>query len=650
MSLDKHKYIDRDISWLLFNKRVLSKAYAQNNNLITRLKFLAISASNLDEFFMIRLPSLEHKNEIRKEILIKCHEFSLKQCSYFNNCILPSLKKTGINFLKSHETHELSSNQKRVLKDHFDEKVAPIITISNSLKFNNQNIYLAAKDNSNVQFLNIPNSLDRLIKISDRLYILLEELVELYSPYISDQTFTSKSVFRVLKSLRLNIVGNKDETWPSLVQKKLFSQKYSRITKLEFNHMIDMDIKNHILKGLNYYEDPFYINSPPDLKFLYELIYKLKPKKYKTPAYETNFSLYNKMKKKDFILHHPYESFETIVNLLKTAGNDPAVLEIKQTIYRVTSDSVIVDALIEAAQNGKKVTVLMELLARLDEQNNLDVSNKLKSANINVIYGINNLKTHCKLLLINRREKHKGIRRYLHISTGNYNEKTAKLYTDISFFTSKKSYTRDAEQLFKNLRLNSMIKPNFKKFVIAPFNLREALIKHIDKTIEAAKNGLHTSIILKVNSISDTEITLKLYEASKVGVKIKLIVRGCCSISKDIKSLSKNIIVVSLIDKYLEHSRVFYFKIGHKALVFLSSADLMSRNLDKRIELLLPIDDKKIKKILINLLNLYLQDTESLQELRSNLKYKKTNKKGKKRLRVQKYLSNIKKSKLSVFY
>lgn len=635
-------YINRELSWLDFNLRVLEEAQDKSNPLLERLKFLSITASNLDEFFMIRVAGLKEQvtagykgidssgmnpESLLKEISKKVHFMISRQYSCLNRSIIPELRKERIKFLHH---KELTTDQKKYTDHYFENTVFPVLTpmaIDKSRPFPilpNKSLNLAIvlqKDKEKYfAIVQVPSVLPRIVKLpSDEGFdlIFLEELIEIYIENLfSGYKLMSAHPFKITRNADLSIDEDDAKDLLVEIEKSLKERIRGFPVRLEIEKGMNQSMKNFLCSTLELSdEDVYEIKGPIDLSLWMELfnIDGLDHMKFKpySPQYSKvlceNKDIFKVIREGDILLHHPYESFDHVEDFLKQAANDPSVLAIKQTLYRVSGDSQVVSNLIQAAENGKQVTVLVELKARFDEESNIQWARKLEEAGCYVIYGLVGLKTHCKILLVVRDESD-GIRRYIHMSTGNYNDKTAKLYTDIGFFTCKELFGVDASALFNTLTGFSE-PPRWNKLSIAPTNLRHYFLQLINKEVENAKNNLEGKIIAKVNSLVDREIIQNLYIASKAGVKIDLIVRGICCLRAGLKGISENITVRSIIGKYLEHSRIFYFWNRGNPKLFLSSADWMPRNLDGRIETLFPIEDENLKKRVIEILEILMSDT-----------------------------------------
>lgn len=650
-------YNNRELSWLAFNERVLEEALDKRNPLLERLKFLSIFSSNLDEFFMVRVAGLkdvvkagynrpENKagmspKQQLKEIAKKTHELVELQYNNYNKLLVPELFEENIKFLKM---DHLTSEQIKNMEEYFDEQIFPVLTplavdayhpfpmlLNKSI-----NLAIVLQDKSDNEenkmktaLVQVPSVLERFILLNssiDRVeFILLEDLIcyfiyKLFNGY----DVVSVSIFRITRNADLTIDEEGARDLLKEIEKELKKRKWGAAVRLEIQQTgFSNDILRYLTDELDIHqEDVYEIEGPLDLTFFFNF-YKKMNKSYEHLAYDSlipqppqdigsGAELFKKISEQDVLLHHPYESFEPIVEFLAAAAEDPDVLAIKQTLYRVSDRSPIIESLKRAAENGKQVTVLVELKARFDEQNNVQWSKELEKAGCHVIYGMNHLKIHSKIILVVRR-KNNRIERLVHLGTGNYNEQTAKLYTDLGLFTSKRKFGIDATNFFNYLS-GYTEKPVFYHLSMAPFDIRKDFIKLIDEEINFQKRFGNGRIIAKMNSITDKELMMKLYEASISGVKIDLIVRGICCLRPGMKGISENIRVRSIVGRFLEHSRVYCFHHNGEEKTFFSSADMMTRNMDKRVEILFPIFDGNIKSRVQSILADMLFDNVKARE------------------------------------
>lgn len=670
------RFTNRELSWLAFNKRVLSEAKDNHLPLMERLKFLSITASNLDEFFMVRVASLKDqvnagytKKDIAgmtsKEqidaILKETHKFTTAQYNTYNRSFLPSLKKNGLKIVTEFE--KLTEEQADYVDNYFQKEVFPVLTpmaVDSSRPFpliRNRSLNIGAllmdkKKKGTIDFatVQVPSVLPRVVTIPTdgdncTTVILLEQIIEKnIQKLFLNYRVLCQAPFRVMRNADLSI--DEDEAADLLIEieKQLKKRQWGEAIRLEVEDNIDKRLLKTLRKELNLSEDAiFKINGPLDLTFLMKVydiegFDHLKEPKY-TPQQpkmlDASRDLFEQIREHDILLHHPYETFDPVVNFVKKAASDPNVLAIKQTLYRVSSHSPIIASLAQAAENGKQVSVLVELKARFDEENNIVWAKKLEKAGCHVIYGLVGLKTHSKITLVVRKEED-GIRRYVHLGTGNYNDSTAKLYTDMGMFTSKTRYGEDATAVFN--MLSGYSEPLvWNKLSLAPLWLRGKFLSLIDREKEHAKNGRPARIIAKMNSLCDPGIIEALYDASEAGVEIDLIVRGICCLRAGIKGLSEHIRVRSIVGTFLEHSRIFYFENNGNAEYYMGSADWMPRNLDKRVEILFPVEDPILQEEIYHILHMQLSDTKKAHLLMPDGHYVKVDQRGKTPLNSQLY-------------
>ena len=670
------RFTNRELSWLAFNKRVLSEAKDNHLPLMERLKFLSITASNLDEFFMVRVASLKDqvnagytKKDIAgmtsKEqidaILKETHKFTTAQYNTYNRSFLPSLKKNGLKIVTEFE--KLTEEQADYVDNYFQKEVFPVLTpmaVDSSRPFpliRNRSLNIGAllmdkKKKGTIDFatVQVPSVLPRVVTIPTdgdncTTVILLEQIIEKnIQKLFLNYRVLCQAPFRVMRNADLSI--DEDEAADLLIEieKQLKKRQWGEAIRLEVEDNIDKRLLKTLRKELNLSEDAiFKINGPLDLTFLMKVydiegFDHLKEPKY-TPQQpkmlDASRDLFEQIREHDILLHHPYETFDPVVNFVKKAASDPNVLAIKQTLYRVSSHSPIIASLAQAAENGKQVSVLVELKARFDEENNIVWAKKLEKAGCHVIYGLVGLKTHSKITLVVRKEED-GIRRYVHLGTGNYNDSTAKLYTDMGMFTSKTRYGEDATAVFN--MLSGYSEPLvWNKLSLAPLWLRGKFLSLIEREKEHAKNGRTARIIAKMNSLCDPGIIEALYDASEAGVEIDLIVRGICCLRAGIKGLSEHIRVRSIVGTYLEHSRIFYFENNGNAEYYMGSADWMPRNLDKRVEILFPVEDPILQEEIYHILHMQLSDTKKAHLLMPDGHYVKVDQRGKTPLNSQLY-------------
>ncbi len=670
------RFTNRELSWLAFNKRVLSEAKDNHLPLMERLKFLSITASNLDEFFMVRVASLKDqvnagytKKDIAgmtsKEqidaILKETHKFATAQYNTYNRSFLPSLKKNGLKIVTEFE--KLTEEQADYVDNYFQKEVFPVLTpmaVDSSRPFpliRNRSLNIGAllmdkKKKGTIDFatVQVPSVLPRVVTIPTdgdncTTVILLEQIIEKnIQKLFLNYRVLCQAPFRVMRNADLSI--DEDEAADLLIEieKQLKKRQWGEAIRLEVEDNIDKRLLKTLRKEFNLSEDAiFKINGPLDLTFLMKVydiegFDHLKEPKYipqQPKMLDASRDLFEQIREHDILLHHPYETFDPVVNFVKKAASDPNVLAIKQTLYRVSSHSPIIASLAQAAENGKQVSVLVELKARFDEENNIVWAKKLEKAGCHVIYGLVGLKTHSKITLVVRKEEDE-IRRYVHLGTGNYNDSTAKLYTDMGMFTSKTRYGEDATAVFN--MLSGYSEPLvWNKLSLAPLWLRGKFLSLIEREKEHAKNGRPARIIAKMNSLCDPGIIEALYDASEAGVEIDLIVRGICCLRAGIKGLSEHIRVRSIVGTFLEHSRIFYFENNGNAEYYMGSADWMPRNLDKRVEILFPVEDPILQEEIYHILHIQLSDTKKAHLLMPDGHYVKVDQRGKTPLNSQLY-------------
>ncbi len=665
-------YYNREYSWLLFNYRILNEAKDKTIPLFERIKFLGITASNLDEFFMIRVASLYDlvdadvtKRDIAgltpKEqldlIIPETKEMMNAQYTALNRSLLPALESNGLKLIKNYE--ELSEKQAKFVDKYFEREVYPVLTpmaVDSSRPFpliSNKTLNIGAlihdkkKDVVDIATVQVPSVLPRVIELpaegEAREIILLEEIIEknLNKLFLNYEIICAHP-YRIMRNADLTIDEEDAADLLKEIEKQIKRRAWGEVIKLEIEADMDKRLLKELKSQLQVSADAVYkINGPLDLTFLMKVngldgFEHLKNKKY-TPqpvvGLNREESIFEQIKRKDILLHHPYDEFTPVVDFIKQAAVDPNVLAIKQTLYRVSGNSPIVAALAQAAENGKQVTVLVELKARFDEENNIIWARKLEQAGCHVIYGLVGLKTHSKIALVVRREE-EGIKRYVHLGTGNYNDITAKLYTDMGMLTASDSIGEDATAVF-NMLSGYSEPPAWNKLMVAPIWLKDRFVSLINREAENARQGKEARIIAKMNSLCDPVIIKALYEASNAGVKIDLIIRGICCLKTGIKDLSENITVRSIVGNFLEHSRIFYFYNNGFEDVYMGSADWMPRNLDKRVEITFPVEDEDLKKKVMEILHIQLADTLKAHIMQSDGTYEKQDLRGRDKLEAQ---------------
>ena len=664
---DSSFYENRELSWIKFDHRVLEEARDKTIPLLERMKFLSITSSNLDEFFMVRVASLKdmvHANYKKKDIAgmtaseqlsaISAATKELVETQYntYNRSLIPLLNKEGIYIIGKHE--ELTKEQAAFVDKYFLENVYPVLTpmaVDASRPFpliRNKTLNIAAlltnkkaKDETVFATVQVPSVLSRLIQIPGKesctTFFLLEQIIErnidkLYSNY----KVLCAYPYRIMRNADLTIDEDEASDLLKEIQNKLKMRQWGEVIRLEVEDGIDKKLLKFLKSEFKVSDDDvFKISGPVDLTVFmklfgiegYDHLRYVQPTPQKVPEIEACDNIFKAIRNGDIFLHHPYQTFDPVVDFIRQASIDPDVLAIKQTLYRVSGNSPIISSLAQAAENGKQVTVLVELKARFDEENNIVWAKKLEQAGCHVIYGLVGLKTHSKIALVVRRED-EGIRRYVHLGTGNYNDSTAKLYTDCGIFTCKEAIGEDATAVFN--MLSGYSEPlSWNNLILAPYWLRERFLFLIKREIEHAKKGHEARIIAKMNSLCDPEIIATLYEASACGVKIDLIVRGICCLKVQIPGVSENITVRSIVGNFLEHSRIFYFANGGNDEIYMGSADWMPRNLDKRVEIIFPVLDDKLKDKAYHILELELADNVKSRIMDENGNYVRIDKRGK---------------------
>ncbi len=656
-------YYNRELSWMDFNARVLEEATKKENPLMERLRFLAITGSNLDEFFMVRIAGVKAQvnsnykqkdsfdlspSVLLKELEEKAHQFMEKQYSCLHRSILPALARQNITFVNREQMNE---KQLAFLSQYFHRFLFPVLTplaVDSSRPFpmlanKSLNIAVCLKDREDEELcyaiVQVPSILPRFVELpsengrvfthlEDVIICKLDELFELHE-------IKAACPFRITRDSDLEI-DEEAEDFMSEVKKSIKRRKRGRPVRLEILQNCDKHIRAFLTDMLKIKKDEIYtLSGPLDLTFFSKFAgiegFEAMCFKPVRPVFPADFwgydDIFTAIRDKDRMVHHPYESFDCVVKFIEQAAQDEDVLAIKQTLYRVSGNSPIVAALIKAAENGKQVTVLVELKARFDEENNINWANKLEKAGCHVIYGLHGLKTHCKIALVVRREED-GIRRYLHLGTGNYNDSTAKIYTDLGLFTCNSQYGADASSLF-NVITGYSRPPEYRCFAVAPHGLRSFFVRMIKAETVNARQGLPSGITAKVNSLVDPEIISLLYSASQAGVPVKLIVRGICCLIPGLENISENITVISIVGQLLEHSRIFKFENGGAPKIYMGSADWMPRNLDRRVELVFPIEDPDLKERAFGILDTLLHDNTNARIMLPNTEYQHVTRRGK---------------------
>lgn len=661
-------YVNRELSWIEFNYRVLSEARDKSLPLFERLKFLSITASNLDEFYMVRVASLKDmvhakytKPDIAglkppeqlEKISERTHELVALQYSTYNRSLLPTLKQNGLRVVQVHE--DLSEEEGSYADSYFERNVYPVLTpmaVDSSRPFplvRNKSLNIAAllqkksgEEELEFAMVQVPSVLPRIVELpagkkEERVVILLEQIIERnIGSLFLNYNVISAHPFRIMRNADLTIDEEEAEDLLEEIQKQLKKRQWGEAIRLEVEEKMDKRLLKILKRELSISSvDIFEIAGPLDLTFLMKMygmkgFDHLKAIPYipqQVPRLMNEEDIFTNIREGDILLHHPYETFDPVVNFVKTAATDRSVLAIKQTLYRVSGNSPIIAALAEAADNGKQVSVLVELKARFDEENNINWAKKLEKAGCHVIYGLVGLKTHSKITLVVRREED-GIRRYVHLGTGNYNDSTAKLYTDLGLMTCNPQIGEDATAVFN--MLSGYSEPlHWNKLVMAPIWLRARFLRLIRRETKNAENGKTAHIMAKMNSLCDKEIIAALYEASCAGVKTQLIVRGICSLKAGVPGLSENITVHSIVGNFLEHARIFYFENDNSPEIYMGSADWMPRNLDRRVEIMFPVEDEMLQEQILHVLRVQFQDNVKAHILKADGTYEKPDKRGK---------------------
>lgn len=680
--IEQSDLISRDLSWLKFNHRVLDQARHLDRTLLEKLKFMAITASNLDEFFMIRIGSLYNYLDYGKErydysglreipfknlLMSQCHEFIEAQHKVFLNELRPQFAEAGIEIERNLEN--LSAEEEKEIKAYFKRIIYPMLTPmvfdshhSFPILMNKILIFAVVtripgdrkRSNRKFSFVQIPQNLDRFYELEreDKMvFVPIEEIIREYiHKLFRNVDIVACNLFRITRNGDFTLEESEDIESGFLeeIKQKLKKRKTGRVVRMEAEEGFDKSTLK-LLKsrwelgdenifqvenlGLIDYTGLWQIINHDNLSdLLPPMQAPVMPLSY--PERTEDMSIFDILKERDVLLHHPYNDIEPLLELIEKSSEDPKVLSIKLTIYRLAKNSRITSALLKAAENGKHVSVLFEVKARFDEENNLREAAKLQKAGCFVIYGISSVKTHTKLLLVVRREG-KKVTRYVHMSSGNYNEKTARLYTDLGLLSTDETYAQDISEFFNVITGHSLPR-DYKYLITAPGDMRQQLIDLIRKEADHAGQGLPCGIVIKINSLQDKEIIEELYEASQAGVPIKLIVRGICCLRPGRAGLSDNIEVISIVGDYLEHSRIYYYHNNGDPLVYGGSADVMVRSFDRRIESLFLVNDSFCKQQCINLLRYNLKDNVNAYIMQEDGSYKVRESEGEERFNVHK--------------
>ena len=667
-------FFNRELSWLEFNERVLEEAEDVTIPPLERLKFLAITSSNLDEFFMVRVGGLQilveegldtpdvtgmTPDQQLEAIRRRVRKMLRAQYECYSESIGPQLREAGIrNFAQEELTEELRLYLKRLFEEEISAVVTPM-AVTEPEKFPllanlalNIAVRLEAKeeDQRSSRYMVIPlgPKMPRFLRLPASTgfsYLLLEDVVKMFIESLCPgESILETVVFRITRNADITLQEDSSADLLAGMEEVLIERKMGNCVRLEIEKSASAALISFFKRSLqvddsNIYRIPGPLNLSAFMQIAtmdgYDHLQDQPWPPQLLPEFDLTDSVFTQMAKRDFLLFHPYESYEPVLKLIETAAEDPQVLAIKQILYRTSQNSPVVAALKKAAERGKYVTVLVELKARFDEARNIEWAKELERAGAQVIYGVRGLKTHAKLCIVVRREE-QGVVRYLHFGTGNYNERTAKLYSDISYMTSDEDLGRDASAFF-NAIAGYTQPQEFLKIIAAPLGLRDSIMKLIADEIQRRYQGQDAMIMAKMNSLVDPAIIRSLYEASAAGVKIMLNVRGICCLRPGVPGLSENITVVSIVDRFLEHSRIFYFYHGGEERLFISSADWMPRNLDRRIELFVPVDDKESRQKLLDILKVYFRDNVKSRRLLPDGRYRRTVVSADKALRCQEY-------------
>jgi len=659
-------YINRELSLLAFNQRVLAQSLLEQVPLLERLRYLCISCTNLDEFFEVRVASVKQQAEVRttsmtadgltpsdnlRAISQHTHELVDKQYLALNDILIPALEAEGVNFIRR---SDFTPAQEKWVREYFQEELFPILTpigldpahpfprvINKGLTFI---VSLKGKDafgrTSGMAIVQAPRALPRIIQLPQEEsgsgphdFVFLSSIIHAYV----DELFPGMKItgcyqFRLTRNSDLFVDEEEVDDLLRALEGELMQRRYGDAVRLEVAHDCPDGLVEFLRQEFALEQDDIYqVNGPVNLNRLSAVCdivdrpdLKFNPFTPSIPTILEGADLFSVIQKQDILLHHPFESFLPVVDFLLQAAKDPNVLAIKQTLYRSGPDSAIVNALVKAAEAGKEVTVVIELRARFDEAENIALANKLQKAGAQVVYGVVGFKTHAKMVLVIRREG-KKMCRYVHLGTGNYHARTARLYTDYGLLTSDKTISSDVQQVFMQLTSPGKT-PTLHKLLQSPFTLHEELWKKIAREEENARAGKPARIIAKMNSLVEPKTIRALYRASMAGVKISLIIRGICCLRPGIEGVSDNIQVISIIGQFLEHPRVFYFENDdHDSEIYASSADWMDRNLFRRVEIAFPIENKKIRQRMIEELNYYLEDNTQAWALQQDGQYQHIN-------------------------
>ena len=656
------QFINRELSWIEFNQRVLQEARDPSHPLLERAKFLAIFATNLDEFFMIRVSGLKKQIEAEvmnvtpdgltptatlDHIVNKLTPLLAEHSRVWKEEIKPLLCEHGVCVL---DYTELDETQRTRCVDYFNSEVFPVLTplafdpghpfpLISNLSLNLAVVVRDEKDRERFARVKVPPSLPRLVSLSDNTdgaedtchhtFVWLDQLIEAnIAALFPGMAVQGSYAFRVTRDTDVEIQEDEADDLLSTIERVMQDRRFGSVVRLEIAHDMPDRVSEILMQNLEIDQrDVYRVDGALSLSGLMELLRLPAPKLKDAPftprlpfSFATDEDVFNLIRQGDILLHHPYDSFIPVVDFIRAAARDPQVLTIKVTLYRVGSNSPVVQALIDAIQNGKQVAVLVELKARFDEENNIQWARALEEEGVHVVYGLPGLKVHCKVALVVRRE-HERIRRYVHVSTGNYNATTARIYTDLGMFTCRDDIGEDASDLF-NLLTGYSRQREFRELYVAPVNLRNKLIDLVEREIELHKKYGGGRLIFKMNSLVDPVMISTLYCASQAGVKIDLIARGICCLRPGVPGVSDNIRVISIVGRFLEHSRVYYFRNNGNEEIYSGSADLMPRNLDRRVETIWPILDPQLRnRVRDEVLLLQLRDNVKARELSTDGTY-----------------------------
>ncbi len=642
------KYINRELSWLDFNQRVLYEVLDTQRDAVSRLQFSAIFSNNLDEFFMVRVSGLlqQYKSKYKKrdiadltpeeqlkKIRIKVEDLLAQQSYFTEKIVAEDLKEYGLEMLKM---EQLDSLEQEKIETYFEQYIFPVVTpmaidinrpfplvLNKSLNI----IFKLAKKNDKYATIQVPAVLPRIIYLDDEetRFVLLEDVMKQFaSRFFSGSKIKEMGLYRPTRSADVTLNQEVAEDLLVVIEETIKKRRWGEVVRLEVEREMPKDLLNYLMEQFEIKKDGVYrIDGPLDLTFLFALgdqrdpddIFRVQPQQFNY----SEDSLFEAIEARDYLIHHPYQSFDTIVDFINQAADDDDVLAIKQVLYRVSGDSPIVKALARAASRGKQVTVVLELLARFDEANNINWAKELEKHGCHVIFGLEGMKTHAKITLVVRRSNG-SIKRYLHVSSGNYNDKTAKIYTDIGMLTTDERLTADASKFF-NMLSGYTKQSELRYLLAAPELLKPEILAMIEREIKWAELGVDAKLVFKCNALVDKEIIDKLYQASNAGVEILLIIRGICCLVAGVKGLSENIKVISVVGDLLEHSRIYYFKNNGKDDIYIASADLMPRNLIRRVELMTMVSQKELKDELLDILDIYINSTKKSRYLVDNGQY-----------------------------